>query len=237
MASNMMGIEPKPTKAGSASFPVPGYDIRILDADGSELPAGTEGDVAVRLPLPPGTLPTVWGDHDRYEHSYMRAHPGFYQTGDGGYVDDEGYLFIMGRTDDVINVAGHRLSTGEMEEIVASHAAIAECAVIGVEDAEKGQIPLALALLKDGVNTSVEVLESELVALVRREIGAFANFKRVLVVPRLPKTRSGKILRQVMRRIADAKPYDPPATIDDLGVLDEIGDAMRNGGVGVIAGN
>ena len=237
MASNMMGIEPKPTKAGSASFPVPGYDIRILDADGSELPAGTEGDVAVRLPLPPGTLPTVWGDHDRYEHSYMRAHPGFYQTGDGGYVDDEGYLFIMGRTDDVINVAGHRLSTGEMEEIVASHAAIAECAVIGVEDAEKGQIPLALALLKDGVNTSTEVLESELVALVRREIGAFANFKRVLVVPRLPKTRSGKILRQVMRRIADAKPYDPPATIDDLGVLDEIGDAMRNGGVGVIAGN
>ena len=237
MASNMMGIEPKPTKAGSASFPVPGYDIRILDADGSELPAGTEGDVAVRLPLPPGALPTVWGDHDRYEHSYMRAHPGFYQTGDGGYVDDEGYLFIMGRTDDVINVAGHRLSTGEMEEIVASHAAIAECAVIGVEDAEKGQIPLALALLKDGVNTSVEVLESELVALVRREIGAFANFKRVLVVPRLPKTRSGKILRQVMRRIADAKPYDPPATIDDLGVLDEIGDAMRNGGVGVIAGN
>ena len=237
MASNMMGIEPKPTKAGSVSFPVPGYDIRILDADGSELPAGTEGDVAVRLPLPPGTLPTVCGDHDRYEHSYMRAHPGFYQTGDGGYVDDEGYLFIMGRTDDVINVAGHRLSTGEMEEIVASHAAIAECAVIGVEDAEKGQIPLALALLKDGVNTSAEVLESELVALVRREIGAFANFKRVLVVPRLPKTRSGKILRQVMRRIADAKPYDPPATIDDLGVLDEIGDAMRNGGVGVIAGN
>lgn len=236
MAASMMGIEARPTKAGSASFPVPGYDITILSPEGEELPPGTEGDVAVRLPLPPGTLPTVWGDHDRYERSYMQAHPGFYQTGDGGYFDEDGYLFIMGRTDDVINVAGHRLSTGEMEEIVASHDAIAECAVIGIEDAEKGQIPLALALLKDGVNTPAATLEAELVAMVRRDIGAFANFKRVLVVPRLPKTRSGKILRQVMRKIADAQPYDPPATIDDPVILDEIGEAMRGGGVGLIAG-
>ncbi len=235
MAANPMGIEAHPTKAGSASFPVPGYDIRILGPDGDELPAGTEGDVAVRLPLPPGTLPTVWGDHARYDRSYMQAHPGYYQTGDGGFIDKNGYLFIMGRTDDVINVAGHRLSTGEMEEIVAGHPAVAECAVIGIEDAEKGQIPLALALLKDGVNVPAEALQSELVALVRRDIGAFANFKRVLVVPRLPKTRSGKILRQVMRKIADAQPYDPPATIDDPVILDEIADAMRSGNVGLIS--
>ncbi len=235
MAANPMGIEAHSTKAGSASFPVPGYDIRILGPDGDELPAGTEGDVAVRLPLPPGTLPTVWGDHARYDRSYMQAHPGYYQTGDGGFIDKNGYLFIMGRTDDVINVAGHRLSTGEMEEIVAGHPAVAECAVIGIEDAEKGQIPLALALLKDGVNVPAEALQSELVALVRRDIGAFANFKRVLVVPRLPKTRSGKILRQVMRKIADAQPYDPPATIDDPVILDEIADAMRSGNVGLIS--
>ena len=165
----------------------------------------------------------------------MQAHPGYYQTGDGGFIDKDGYLFIMGRTDDVINVAGHRLSTGEMEEIVAGHPAVAECAVIGIEDAEKGQIPLALALLKDGVNVPAEALQSELVALVRRDIGAFANFKRVLVVPRLPKTRSGKILRQVMRKIADAQPYDPPATIDDPVILDEIADAMRSGNVGLIS--
>ncbi len=236
MAANPIGIEPHPTKAGSASLPVPGYDIRILGPDGVELDAGTEGDVAVRLPLPPGTLPTVWGDHARYERSYMQAHPGYYQTGDGGFIDEDGYLFIMGRTDDVINVAGHRLSTGEMEEIVAGHDAVAECAVIGVEDVEKGQVPLALALLKDGVNTPVDTLEAELVALVRKDIGAFANFKRVLVVPRLPKTRSGKILRQVMRKIADAKAYEPPATIDDPAILDEIAEAMRAGNVGMISG-
>jgi len=235
IAACPMGIEIKEQKAGSVSLPVPGYDIQILDQNHEPMPSGEEGDIVVKLPLPPGCLPTVWGDHDRFRNSYLMAHPGFYQTGDEGYLDEEGYLYVMGRTDDVINVAGHRLSTGAMEEIVASHEAVAECAVIGIEDADKGQIPLGFLLLKDGVNMTGDQLQNELISMMRAQVGAFANFKSALVVNRLPKTRSGKILRQVMRKIADAKPFDPPATIDDPVILDEIRDAMLAAGVGKLS--
>ncbi len=234
IASNPMGIEPKECKAGSACVPVPGFEICILSEDHQVLPPGEEGDVVIRLPLPPGCLPTVWGDHKRYTDAYLVQHPGYYHTGDGGYFDEDGYLFIMGRTDDVINVAGHRLSTGEMEEIVASHAAIAECAVIGVEDIDKGQIPVGLLVLKDGANTSEAQLEAELISLVRKGIGAFANFKKAIVVSRLPKTRSGKILRQVMRKIADGKSFEPPATIDDPVILDEIRELFISHRIGLL---
>jgi propionyl-CoA synthetase len=226
IASMLMGYGGGETKAGSASFPVPGYQILILSEDHQILPSGEEGDVVVKLPLPPGCLPTVWGDHQRYLSSYLQNHDGYFHTGDGGYIDDDGYLFIMGRTDDVINVAGHRLSTGEMEEIVSAHAAIAECAVIGIADKEKGQIPLGLLVLKDGVNTAVDQIQDELVKMVRKEIGAFANFRRAIVISRLPKTRSGKILRQTMRKIADGREYEMPATIDDPEILNEIADAL-----------
>ena len=191
----------------------------------------------MKLPMPPGCLPTVWGDHSRYVNSYLTQHSGYYHTGDGGYFDEEGYLYIMGRTDDVINVAGHRLSTGEMEEIVASHNAVAECSVIGVEDADKGQIPVGLVVLKDGTNVDEAELERELVAMVRKDIGAFANFKRVAIVMRLPKTRSGKILRQAMRKIADARTLETPATIDDPAILQEIRDRLIESGIGQIAGS
>jgi propionyl-CoA synthetase len=232
IASNPMGIEQFPTKAGSATRPTPGCQVEILAPDHQALGANEEGDVVVKLPLPPGCLPTVWGDHQRFVDAYVSRHPGYYHTGDGGYFDDEGYLFIMGRTDDVINVAGHRLSTGEMEEVVAAHPAVAECAVIGIADAEKGQVPIGLLILKDGVNQAADVLQQELVALVRQDIGAFANFKRAVVVQRLPKTRSGKILRKIMRAIADNQPFDPPATIDDPLILDEIKEALLTAGVG-----
>jgi propionyl-CoA synthetase len=234
VAANLMGIEPLPTLAGSASFPVPGFDVRILSPDHRVLGANEEGDVVIKLPLPPGCLPTVWGDHSRYEQAYLRSHPGYYHTGDGGYFDANGYLFIMGRTDDVINVAGHRLSTGEMEEIVAAHTAIAECAVIGVADSEKGQLPVGLLILKDGVQLPPAELEAEVVLMVRQAIGAFANFKRAVVVSRLPKTRSGKILRQIMRKIADEMPYEPPATIDDPAILSEIREVMVQAKIGLV---
>jgi propionyl-CoA synthetase len=235
IAGNPMGIEAHECKAGSACLPVPGFDVQIVSADHQQLPTNEEGDVVIKLPLPPGCLPTVWGDHQRYVDAYLVQHEGYYLTGDGGYIDDDGYLYIMGRTDDVINVAGHRLSTGEMEEIVASHTAVAECAVIGIEDKDKGQIPVGLLLLKDGVNTPEAELESELVAMVRKEIGAFANFRRALIVQRLPKTRSGKILRQVMRKIADGAPYEAPATIDDPQILEEIRAVMKAHYVGIIS--
>ncbi len=236
IAACPMGIEDQTRKPGSVSLPVPGYDIHILSADHQPLAPGEEGDITVKLPLPPGCLPTVWGDHQRFQNSYLRAHPGFYQTGDEGYLDEEGYLYVMGRTDDVINVAGHRLSTGAMEEIVASHAAVAECAVIGVEDADKGQVPVGFVLLKDGVNISEADLQVDLISMMRQEVGAFANFKTALLVKRLPKTRSGKILRQVMRKIADDKPYETPATIDDPTILDEIKAGLVAAGVGRLAG-
>ncbi|MDC0939827.1 propionyl-CoA synthetase [Pseudomonadales bacterium] len=234
VAGNLMGLDPAGTKAGSVSFPVPGFNVQILSEAHKQEAAGEEGDVVIKLPLPPGCLPTVWGDHNRYYDAYMTLHPGYYHTGDGGYFDEDGYLYIMGRTDDVINVAGHRLSTGEMEEIVAAHPAVAECAVIGIEDPDKGQIPIALLLLKDGINDTHEKIKLDLTALVRKEIGAFANFKQSIVVDRLPKTRSGKILRQVMRKIADKQPFEPPATIDDPMILTEIEAALVESGIGMI---
>ncbi len=227
MCANMVGVELMPTKPGSPTRPVPGYDLRIVDDDGEPVGANVEGNVVVKEPLPPGALPTVWGDHARYVDAYWSRFPGFYLTGDGGYVDDDGYLYVMGRIDDVINVAGHRLSTGAMEEVVASHPAIAECAVIGIEDADRGQVPLGLLLLKDGANIDEAALQTELVVMVRQAIGAFANFKRAVVVKRLPKTRSGKILRQVMRKMVDRRPFTIPSTIDDPAILKEIEGALR----------
>lgn len=234
VATNPMGIEQFPSKAGSATFPTPGFIVEILSEDHASLGTNEEGDVVIKLPLPPGCLPTVWGDHERFKTAYLTQHPGYYHTGDGGYFDDDGYLFIMGRTDDVINVAGHRLSTGEMEEVVAAHPAVAECAVIGIEDDDKGQIPIGLLVLKDGSNIEQQNLEKELAALVRQDIGAFANFKRAVVVDRLPKTRSGKILRKVMRAIADNRAYEPPATIDDPVILDEVESILRKAKLGKI---
>ena len=225
ISATMVGVadaDARPTKPGSPGHPVPGYDVRILDDDGRPLGPGEEGNVAVKGPLPPGALPTVWGDHARYQEAYWARYPGFYLTGDGGYRDAEGYLYIMGRTDDVINVAGHRLSTGELEAALATHPAVAECAVVGVADADKGQVPLGLVVLKDGANLAPAALAAELVALVRRQVGAFANFKRAVVVPRLPKTRSGKILRGTIRKLADGETVHPPSTIEDPAALDEV---------------
>ncbi|MEZ5549322.1 MAG: propionyl-CoA synthetase [Pseudomonadales bacterium] len=231
MCANMAGVELMETRPGSPTLPVPGYDLRILDEEGRELGPNQEGAVVIRGPLPPGGLPTVWGDHQRYLDAYWSQYEGFYLTGDGGYRDEEGYVYIMGRIDDVINVAGHRLSTGQLEEVVAEHPAVAECAVIGRDDADKGQVPLALLLLKDGVNIDADALERELVQMVRQSVGAFANFRRAVVVQRLPKTRSGKILRQVLRRMLDGKSYSAPSTIDDPAVLPEIESTLRNRGV------
>ena len=215
ICANMAGLELVKTRVGSPSFPVPGYDLRVFDDEGAELGAGEEGNVVIREPLPPGGLPTVWGDHQRYTDAYWSQYPGYYLTGDAGYRDDDGYVYIMGRADDVINVAGHRLSTGQLEEVVASHPAVAECAVIGIHDPDRGQVPVGLLLIKDGVNVEADALQSELVAMVRASVGAFANFKRAVVVARLPKTRSGKILRQVMRKMVDGQAYAVPSTIDD----------------------
>ncbi len=223
----------RPAKAGSPGHPVPGWDLRILDDAGRELGPNEEGNVVVKAPLPPGALPTVWGDHSRYQDAYWSRYPGFYLTGDGGYRDAEGHVYIMGRVDDVMNIAGHRLSTGELEEVVAAHPAVAECAVVGVADADKGQIPLGLVVAKDGANIAPTALAAELVALVRRRIGAFANFKRAVLVPRLPKTRSGKILRGTIRKIADGEAFDTPSTIEDPGALVEIADALGPKATGV----
>ncbi|MBN7798611.1 propionyl-CoA synthetase [Parahaliea mediterranea] len=222
ICGNPMGIEPMPTKAGSATVPAPGFDVRILDGRGESLGPGEQGSVAIKLPLPPGCLPTVWGNFPRFRDGYLSTYAGYYVSGDGGYRDEDGYVFIMGRTDDVINVAGHRLSTGEMEEVLAGHPAVAECAVIGVHCALKGQKPLGLILLRDDADIDPKQLRDELVARVRQEIGAVASFKEVLVVPRLPKTRSGKILRKVLRQIADGEDYAVPSTIDDPASLPEL---------------
>ncbi len=222
ICANMAGVELRETRAGSPGFPMPGYDLRILDDDGAELGPDAEGQVVVREPLPPGCFPTLWQDHERFVDAYFSRYPGYYLTGDGGYQDADGYVYIMGRVDDVMNVAGHRLSTGQMEEVVANHPAVAECAVVGIADAEKGQVPLGLVVLKDGVNQDAAALQRELVAAVREGVGAFANFKRALVVPRLPKTRSGKILRQTLRKLIDGEPVAPPSTIEDAAVLPEI---------------
>ncbi|CAN5426073.1 propionyl-CoA synthetase [soil metagenome] len=228
IASNLRGLEPMPIKAGSPTVPVPGYQVEVLGEQGKPLPAGTEGAICIRLPLPPGTLTTLWGDDERFIASYLSAFEGYYLSGDGGYVDEDGYLFVMGRTDDVINVAGHRLSTGSMEAVLASHPAVAECAVIGVADAMKGQVPRGFVVLNSGVEADPDDLRAELVALVRSEIGAVAAFKDVAVVPGLPKTRSGKILRKTMREIADGKDAVVPSTIEDPAVLDSLRPALRD---------
>ncbi|HEV7898965.1 MAG TPA: propionyl-CoA synthetase [Planosporangium sp.] len=222
IAANPRGLSPLPTRPGSPSVPVPGFDVRVVDASGADVPAGTDGAIVIRLPLPPGCLPTLWGDDERFVASYLSAFPGNYLTGDGGRFDADGYLYVMGRTDDVINVAGHRLSTGAMEEVLAAHPAVAECAVIGVADELKGQVPRGLVVLKAGVEVEPAALAAELVAMVRERIGAVAALREVDVVPALPKTRSGKILRRTMRGIADGRDEPVPSTIDDPGVLDAL---------------
>ncbi|SEL82337.1 propionyl-CoA synthetase [Nonomuraea pusilla] len=227
VAANCVGIEPLPVKPGSPTKPVPGYDVRVLDTNGDEVPPGVEGAVTVRLPLPPGTLPTLYRDHDRFVSAYLSRYPGHYLTGDGGYLDADGYLFVMGRTDDVINVAGHRLSTGAVEEVLASHPDVAECAVIGVADELKGQLPMGFVVLKAGCGRDPAEVERELAALVRERIGPVAAFRRSVVVPRLPKTRSGKILRGTMRDIAAGRPYTAPSTIEDPAALAEIAETIR----------
>ncbi|MFT5722833.1 MAG: propionyl-CoA synthetase [Motiliproteus sp.] len=231
ICGNLMGIEAKAPKAGSSTLPTPGFDVRILDGNGNEVATNEQGNVAIKLPLPPSCLPTIWGDFERFRTGYLNIFKGYYVTGDGGYKDDEGYVFIMGRTDDVINVAGHRLSTGEMEEVVAAHPAVAECCVIGINDTLKGQNPVGLVLLKDGVEIDEKQLQAELVAAVRKEIGAVACFKTAIVVQRLPKTRSGKILRKLLRQIADGEDYSIPSTIDDPASLPEIAEIMGGHGL------
>ncbi len=226
ITANCMGIEPFDVKPGSSTKPVPGYDIQILDSNGRKLGPKEEGLVAIRLPLPPGTLPTLWNAEERFLQAYMNVLPGYYFTSDGGFKDEDGYVFIMGRVDDVINVAGHRLSTGEMEEIVSQHPNVAECAVIGVEDSLKGQVPVGLVVLKAGVNRNEGEIKAELVKMIREEIGPIACFKEAAVVARLPKTRSGKILRGTMRKIADSQTYSVPSTIDDPAILGEIEEAL-----------
>jgi propionyl-CoA synthetase len=227
IAANLRGLEPMPIKPGSPSVPVPGYDIQILDHDHQPVPAGSEGDIAIKLPLPPGTLPTLWGDDNRYIASYLSDHPGYYTSGDGGFIDEDGYVYVMGRTDDVINVAGHRLSTGSMEAVVASHPDVAECAVIGVHDDLKGQIPRAFVVLKAGSVIDADDLQRQVVAMVREEIGPVAAFKEAVVVPALPKTRSGKILRRTMRGIAAGRDEPIPSTIEDPAVLDALRDILQ----------
>ncbi len=232
IAANCMGIEQFPIKAGSPTKAVPGYQVDIIDGDGKKLSAATEGLVAIKLPLPPGTLPTLWQNDGKYKESYTDPFPGYYFTGDGGYVDKDGYLYIMGRVDDVINVAGHRLSTGSMEEVISQHPDVAECAVIGAADDFKGQLPLGFVVLKAGVKKGDDVIIKELVDMVRDQIGAVAVFKQAVIVKRLPKTRSGKILRSTMRKLADGQEFSIPSTIDDPAILGEIEDSIKTLGYG-----
>jgi len=227
IASNLRGLEPMPIKAGSPSVSVPGYNIHVVDGEGNQVPVGVEGSIVIKLPMPPGTLPTLWGDDQRYIDSYLTTFDGYYTTGDGGLIDEDGYVYVLGRNDDVINVAGHRLSTGSMEAIVASHPLVAECAVIGVQDQLKGQIPRAFVVLKFGADIDPAVLEKEIVKSIRDEIGAVAALKEVVIVPGLPKTRSGKILRRTMRGIADGRPEPVPSTIEDIRVLDDIAPLLK----------
>lgn len=227
IAANLRGLEPMPVKPGSPTVPVPGFDVRVLDGSGAEVAPGEEGSICIKLPLPPGCMTGVWGDDDRFVSSYLLAFEGYYLSGDGGRVDEDGYVYVMGRTDDVINVAGHRLSTGAMEEVLAQHPAVAECAVIGVADTLKGQLPRGFVVLKDGAEIDEETLHAELVASVRAEIGAVAAFKEVVVVGGLPKTRSGKILRATMRDIADGKQARVPSTIEDESVLERLRPVLR----------
>ena len=232
ITANCLGIEEFPIKPGSSTKPVPGFNVKIVDPNGKELGPKEEGLVVVKLPLPPGTLPTLWNAEQRFLEAYLKPFPGYYFTADGGNIDDDGYVSIMGRVDDVINVAGHRLSTGEMEEVVATHKDVAECAVIGVHDGLKGQVPVGLCVLKAGANRSDEDIKKELSQLIRDQIGAIVCYKETAVVKRLPKTRSGKILRGTMRKIADGEPYSVPSTIDDPAILPEIEGALKTIGYG-----
>ena len=232
IAANPLGIEALPVKLGSPSVALPGYDVQVLDEGGHPLPPGTLGAVAIRLPLPPGTLPTLWNAEGRFRKAYLEHFPGYYETGDAGYLDADGYLYIMARTDDVINVAGHRLSTGAMEEVLAGHPDVAECAVIGIADELKGQAPVGFLCLNKGCNRPHPEIVAECVARVRDQIGPVAAFRQALVVDRLPKTRSGKILRATMVKIADGEDFKVPATIDDPAILDEIRAALHAAGIG-----
>jgi propionyl-CoA synthetase len=232
IAANCLGIEQLPVTPGSPSRAAPGWDLRVLSSEGAELPAGETGALVVKLPMPPGSSPTLWNADDRFRESYLDPFPGYYLTADAGFIDDRGYVFVMARTDDIINVAGHRLSTGAIEEVLAAHPDVAECAVIGVADELKGQLPVGLLVLKAGVERPDEEVVGEAVQLVRDRIGPVASFKTGVVVVRLPKTRSGKILRGTMRRIADEQEYSIPATIDDPVILDEIAEALQRIGYG-----
>ncbi len=232
IVGNPVGLGMLPVKHGSPTVPMPGYDVQIVDESAKPVPANKMGSIVVKLPLPPGCLPTLWKQDERMKESYLADFPGFYKTADAGYVDDDGYLYIMGRTDDIINVAGHRLSTGGMEEVLASHPDVAECAVVGIRDAVKGEQPCGFVVLKSGITQSPDAVERELVALVREKIGPVAAFRLALTVGRLPKTRSGKILRATMKKIADGEDYAMPATIEDPAVLGEIGTALKGRGLG-----
>jgi propionyl-CoA synthetase len=227
IVANCLGIERLPVVPGSPTRAVPGWDLQVLDGEGNQRPPGEIGALVVKLPMPPGSSPTLWNAEERFREAYLSAYPGYYLTADAGYVDEQGYVFVMGRTDDIINVAGHRLSTGALEEVLASHPDVAECAVIGVADQLKGQLPVGFLVLKAGVDRPADEIVAETVQLVRDRVGPVASFKTATVVQRLPKTRSGKILRGTMRRIADSEPYTTPATIDDPAILDEMGEALR----------
>ncbi|MDB4022886.1 propionyl-CoA synthetase [Pelagibacteraceae bacterium] len=231
ITSNFKGLGLFPTKYGSAGKPAPGYDVRVLKSDGSEAKPGEMGDIVVKLPLPPGTFPTLWNADKRYKENYMDIYPGFYQTYDAGHIDEDGYVWIMSRTDDVINVAGHRLSTGAIEEVLSDNKDVAECAVVGIADNLKGQLPIGLVVLKTGINKKHEDISKECIQMVRDKIGPVAAFKTTLVIKRLPKTRSGKILRGTIRKIADKASYTAPATIDDPKILDEIKDSLKLAGI------
>jgi propionyl-CoA synthetase len=233
MLANMVGVQLQDVKPGSASLPVCGYDIQILNEEGQEVEAGVEGLVTAKLPLPPGTLLSLWENPQRFKSGYLERFPGYYFSGDGGYKDEDGYIFITGRVDDIINVAGHRLSTAEMEEIVASHKSVAECAVFGVHCDIKGQKPLGLVVLKSDNTNDNDTIQNEIIKDVRHEIGAVASFKDVLVVNRLPKTRSGKILRKLLRNIADEQQYNIPSTIDDVTIIDEIKTIYQTHHIGI----
>jgi propionyl-CoA synthetase len=236
VVANCIGIEPLPIVAGSPTKPVPGWDLRAVGEDGIERRAGDIGALVVKLPLPPGSSPTLWNADERWRATYLSEFPGYYKTADAGYIDENGYVFVMARTDDIINVAGHRLSTGAMEEVLAAHPDVAECAVIGVADELKGQLPFGLLVLKAGVERPSDEIVAEVVRLVRERIGPVAAFKSAVIVERLPKTRSGKILRSTMRRIADGEEYTTPPTIDDPAILDEIAGALRRERVTSVSG-
>ena len=231
IAANPVGLGALPVRYGSPTVAMPGYEIDVLDAEGGKLPAGELGAICIKLPLPPGCLPTLWENDERFIKSYLSAFPGYYETADAGFVDEDGYLFIMARTDDIINVAGHRLSTGGMEEVLAGHQDVAECAVVGIADRLKGQVPVGFIVLKAGVERAPGDIEAECVKLVREKIGAVAALRLVMNVKRLPKTRSGKILRGTIARIADGEEWKMPATIDDPAILDEITQVLGERGL------